>query len=67
MGWGMVEGKSNEVQEGKLLGVLEMFLRNNRALDQGGGHELRRSFNWLQSDWYKYSASGGLHGSESVR
>jgi hypothetical protein len=67
MGWGMVEGKSNEVQEGKLLGVLEMFLRNNRALDQGGGHELRRSFNWLQSDWYKYSASDGLHGSESVR
>jgi hypothetical protein len=37
MGWGMVEGKSSEVQEGKLLGVLEMFLRNNRALGQGGG------------------------------
>jgi len=53
MGWGMVEGKSNEVQEGKLLGVLEMFLRNNRALGQGGGQELRPSFNWLQSDWYK--------------
>jgi hypothetical protein len=42
MGWGMVEGKSSEVQEGKLLGVLEMFLRNNRALGQGGGG---RSFN----------------------
>jgi hypothetical protein len=36
MGWGMVEGRSSEVQEGKLLGVLEMFLRNNRALGQGG-------------------------------
>ena len=39
MGWGMVEGKSNDSTRFKKVscwGVLEMFLRNNRALGQGG-------------------------------
>jgi hypothetical protein len=43
MGRGMVEGKSNEVQEGKLLGFLEMFLRNNKALGQGEDRSLDRA------------------------